>query len=242
VLGVEMQGLSPTFNAWDWVVMWRNAEAVLMDLADRPDFMHRLFSRLTDAVLMLLDQAEERGLLAQRLSRIHCTGAYSDELPAPGFDPNKPRTKDLWTMGMAQIFSSVSPAMHKEFDLDYAVRFYKRFGLVYYGCCEPLHTKLDIVRKIPNLRKISMSPWVDVEKGAAGIGRDFVFSRKPSPAFLAEDSAQPDVITDDLRMTRDACARHGCPLEFILKDISTVRYQPQRLWQWEKIAMRVAGA
>ncbi len=242
VLGVEMQGLSPSFNAWDWVVQWRNAEVVLMDLADRPDFMHRLFERVTEVALALLDQAEERGLLAQRLSRIHCTGAYSDELPAPGFDPRKPRTKDLWTMGMAQIFSSVSPAMHKEFDLDYAVRFYERFGLVYYGCCEPLHMKLDLVRKIPHLRKISMSPWVDVEKGAEGIGRDFVFSRKPSPAFLAEDSAQPDVIAADLHMTRDACARHGCPLELILKDISTVRYQPQRLWEWEKIAMRVVGA
>ncbi len=239
VLGVEMQGLSPTFNAWDWVVMWRGAENVLMDLADRPEFMHRLFARVTEVTLALLDQAEERGLLAQRLSRIHCTGAYTDELPAPGFDPKKPRAKDLWTMGMAQIFSSVSPAMHKEFDLDYAVRFYERFGLVYYGCCEPLHTKLDMIRKIPNLRKVSMSPWVDVEKGAAGIGRDFVFSRKPSPAFLAEDSAQPDVIADDLRLVRDACARHGCPVELILKDISTVRYQPQRLWEWEKIAMRV---
>jgi hypothetical protein len=26
-----------------------------------------------------------------------------------------------------------------------------------------------------------------------------------------------------------------------MKDISTVRYQPQRLWEWEKIAMDVAG-
>jgi hypothetical protein len=242
VLGVEMQGLTPYFNAWDWVVQWRNAESVLMDLALRPDFMHKLFSRVTDVALTLLDQAEERGLLIQRYSRIHCTGAHTDELPAPGFNPQKPRAKDLWTMGMAQIFSSVSPAMHQEFDLDYAVRFYERFGLVYYGCCEPLHTKMDIVRKIPHLRKVSMSPWVDIEKGAEGIGRDLVFSRKPSPAFLAEDAAQPGVIEADLRATRDACARHGCPLEFILKDISTVRYQPQRLWEWEKIAMRVAGA
>ena len=242
VLGVEMQGLSPTFNAWDWVVTWRNAEAVLMDLADRPDFMHRLFARVTEAALALLDQAEERGLLVQRLSRIHCTGAYTDDLPAPGFDPQKPRAKDLWTMGMAQIFSSVSPAMHKEFDLDYAVRFYKRFGLVYYGCCEPLHQKLDLVKKIPNLRKISMSPWVDVEKGAEQIGRGFVFSRKPSPAFLAVTPWEPDVVEADLCAVRDACARHGCPLEIILKDISTVNYQPQRLLQWADIAMRVVGA
>ena len=25
-----------------------------------------------------------------------------------------------------------------------------------------------------------------------------------------------------------------------MKDISTVRYHPQRLWEWEKIAMEVA--
>jgi hypothetical protein len=28
----------------------------------------------------------------------------------------------------------------------------------------------------------------------------------------------------------------------ILKDISTVRYEPQRLWKWAEIAMEVAGA
>jgi hypothetical protein len=145
-------------------------------------------------------------------------------------------------MGMAQIFASVSPAMHKEFDLDYAVRFYKRFGLVYYGCCEPLDTKLHLVKKIPNLRKISMSPWVDVERGAEQIGRDFVFSRKPSPAFLAGSSWHPDRVEEDLRDVVTRCAHHGCPLELILKDISTVGYQPQRLWEWEKIAMRVVAA
>jgi len=45
--------------------------------------------------------------------------------------------------------------------IDYAVQWYEKFGLVYYGCCEPLDGKIDIVREIPNLRKISMSPWVD---------------------------------------------------------------------------------
>ena len=242
ILDVEMRGLAPTFNAWDWVVQWRGAENVLIDLADRPEFMHRLFGRVTDAALTLLDQAEERGLLAQRLSRIHCTGAYTDDLPAPGFDRKKPRTKDLWTMGMAQIFASVSPTMHQEFDLDYAQRFYSRFGLVYYGCCEPLHMKMDLVKKIPNVRKVSMSPWVDVEKGAEGIGRHLVFSRKPTPAFLAEDTWHPELVESDLRNVVETCARHGCPLELILKDISTVHYQPQRLWQWADIAMRVVRA
>jgi hypothetical protein len=140
---------------------------------------------------------------------------------------------------MAQIFASVSPAMHQEFELDYAVRWYSRFGLVYYGCCEPLHDKIDIVRRIPHLRKISMSPWTDVEVGAERIGRDVVFSRKPSPALLAGDTWNPAAVERDLRNTLESCRRYGCPLEFILKDISTVRYQPQRLWEWADIAMRV---
>lgn len=31
-----------------------------------------------------------------------------------------------------------------------------------------------------------------------------------------------------------------CHVELIFKDISTVRHDPQRLFKWEKIAMRVA--
>jgi len=129
--------------------------------------------------------------------------------------------------------------MHQEFELDYAIRWYSRFGLVYYDCCEPLHDRINIIGRIPHVRKISMSPWVDVEKGAERIGRSFVFSRKPSPALVAGDIWKPHVVEEDLRNVLERCARHGCPVEFILKDISTVRYQPQRLWEWANIAMRL---
>ena len=140
---------------------------------------------------------------------------------------------------MNVITKATLVAVHQEFELDYMNPIYARFGLVYYGCCEPLDKKLDIVKKIPNVRKISMSPWVDVEAGAARIGRGYVFSREPSPAFLAVDDWDPKAVEADLRGTLEACARHGCPVEFILKDIRTVRYQPQRLWEWSDIAMRL---
>ena len=142
---------------------------------------------------------------------------------------------------MAQIFSTVSPAMHDEFEIAYSARWYARFGLGYYGCCEPLDRKVDIIRKLPHVRKISMSPWVDVERGAERIGRDFVFSRKPSPALLAGDTWEPAAVERDLRATLAACDRHACPVELILKDISTVRYQPQRLWEWADVARKVVG-
>jgi len=240
IIAIRMQGALPGFAPWDTIVQWHGAENILFDLAGRPEFTHQIMARLTDAQLSMLDQFEEKGLLGFGQSTIHCSGAHTDELPAPGFDPRHPRAKDLWTSGMAQIFSTVSPAMHQEFELDYAFRWYSRFGLVYYGCCEPLDGKIEIIRKIPHVRKISMSPWVDQDNGAEQMGGDFVFSRKPSPAFLA-DNWEPDAVEQDLRETREHCARHGTPVEFILKDISTVHYEPQRLWEWADIAMRVVG-
>ena len=239
IINVRMQGRLPAFAPWDIIVQWCGVEDIIMALVDRPEFVHSIVSRLTDAHLAMLDQLEEKALLGFGQGTIHCSGAYTDELPASGFDPMRPRARDLWTSGMAQIFSTVSPAMHQEFELDYAASWYSRFGLVYYGCCEPLDGKIDIIKNIPHVRKISMSPWVDVDRGAERIGRDFVFSRKPSPAFLAPDTWQPDIVEEDLRDTLERCTSHGCAVEFILKDISTVRYQPQRLWEWADIAMRL---
>ena len=226
---VFLKGLGPSGSS----IVWRCH-------GWRPFFFALVETRnLTEANMLMLDQLEDQGLLGSHQQTIHCTGAYTDELPAPGYNPAHPRARDLWTCGMSQIFSTVSPAMHEEFELAYAREWYERFGLVYYGCCEPLDRKLDIVKKIPNVRKISMSPWVDVEAGASQIGREYVFSRKPSPAFLAGDDWNPKAVEADLRKTLEACARHGCPVELILKDISTVRYQPQRLWEWSDIAMRL---
>jgi hypothetical protein len=240
VLEVRPEGVSPYLSLWDPISTWMGVQDALYALVDRPEYMHRLVGRMTEGYLTMLGQLEAQGLLCQPQSLIHCTGAYTDELPAPGYDPARPRTRDLWMFGLAQMFSTVSPAMFKEFEVDYASRICARFGLVYYGCCDPLHGKMREVRLIPHVRKVSMSPWVDERQGAAAIGRDFVYSRKPNPAFLAWDEFNTETVRRDLATTRDICAEYGCPLEFILKDISTVRYQPQRLTQWADLAMAVA--
>jgi hypothetical protein len=238
LLGVRMQGAFPVYAPFDIIVCWRGAEPLLYDMADRPEFVHAIVRRLTEAQLRMLDQLEAQGLMGTDQGTIHCTGAYTDELAA--LDPRSAR--GLWTFGMSQIFSTVSPSMHEEFEGPYLTPWFNRFGMAYYGCCEPLDKKLPMIRKLPKVRKVSMSPWVDAEYGAGQIGGDFVFSRKPSPAFLAVDAWNPAAVERDLQETLDACARHGCPVELILKDISTVRYQPQRLWEWAETARRLVGA
>jgi hypothetical protein len=242
LLGVRPWGADPYLSLWDLISSWMGVENALLTLSDRPDYMHRLTSRLTESHMSMLDQLEEQGLLCGPQSLVHCTGAYTDELPAPGYNPEKPRTKDMWMFGLAQMFCTVSPRMFKEFEVDYTSRICARFGLVYYGCCDPLDGKMREVRMIPNVRKISMSPWVNEERGASEIGHDYVYSRKPSPAILAGDSFPPERVRENLLATVRTCEKYGCPLEIILKDISTVRYQPQRLWEWAELAMQAVGA
>jgi hypothetical protein len=143
----------------------------------------------------------------------------------------------MWGCSNAQIFSSVSPEMHWEFALEHDLRWLKRFGLIYYGCCEPLDLKAEILSRIPNLRKVSISPWANTKKAVEGFGDKYILSRKPSPSiFIGWDANEARKQLVDFKD-----AAEGCNIEFIMKDISTVQYKPQKLWEWAEIAMSVVN-
>lgn len=229
------------FAPWDALVQWWEVQQVLMDIVVRPELVHLAMDRLVNAYLARLRQWRELNVLAQTDGNYGVGSGgfgFTDELPKPGFDPNHVRTQDQWGCATAQIFSSVSPAMHEEFALQYERRWLENFGLTYYGCCEPLHEKLDVLASIPNLRKISMSPWADLDIAVPKINGKYVLSLKPSPAVFATDEWNPTQaeanLVDALEKTK------GHPTEIILKDISTVRNDPKRLWEWNDMAVEVA--
>ena len=232
IVPVQLEGKAIGVQLWDRIVFWRGAEVVLYDLIDRPEFLHALMDKLVDCEMKLIDQYEEQNLFQAEGSYCHCLETYCDELPAPGFDPNHVRAKDCWVCGMAQIFSEVSPAMHDEFEIEHMKPVYDRFGLVNYGCCEPLHNKIDIIRKMPNVRAISTSPWANVDVAADKMGSDFVMARKPNPAFVAFEGMDEEPIRKETRATLEACKRNNTPVIFVLKDITTIRNQPERLKIW----------
>ena len=239
ILDIRLMGAEPWITIWDPISMWMGVENALFAFADEPELMHALAGRMIAVYESTINQLEGQELLRPPQSLIHCTGAWTDELPATGYDPDKVRLKDLWGCGLAQMMGACSPAMFEEFELEYCLPLFKRFGLLYYGCCDSLDGKLDLVKKIPNVRKISASPWSTQESFAEQIGSGYVFSRKPNPALLATHDFDAALVRADLMQTKAICEKNDSPLEFILKDISTVRYQPERLWEWARIAAEV---
>jgi hypothetical protein len=241
ILPVRKVGIKGTwFSPWDRLVELWGVEQSMTDLVDRPELVNAAMERYVDAWLVMLDQWEALNLLScdNDNTRIGSGGyGYTNDLPGPNFDPDHVRAYNTWGHATAQIFSEVSPKMHWEFALRHEMRWLERWGLTYYGCCEPLDRKIEILRRIPNLRKISCSPWNNLDRFIRLAGSEYVISRKPNPAFLARDGWDPREVETDLRAFLDRT--RGLSVEIILKDISTVRYDPFRLWDWEKVCMRV---
>ena len=227
------------FTPWDYLIRWWGVQEAMMEMIMRPEMVNAAVSRMVDAWMVELDQFEEMNLLSldNDSTRVGSGGyGYTNELPGDDFDPNHVRAHNMWGCSNAQIFSEISPEMHWEFAIRHDMRWLKRFGLTYYGCCEPLDKKIDVLRKIPNLRKISTSPWCDIERMVAEVGPDYVISQKPSPAVFAGPDWQRETARADIREVLEK-AEGKCHIEFIMKDISTVRHDPQRLWEWSQIAM-----
>ena len=232
LMPVESVGTYFGFGIWDYVYQLRGVEKFFMDFAMRPDFMHKIARIFLDIGIATARQYQELDLLDAHPLIIHCTPACAKDLPAPDF-AGKVRLKDTWGRGSAQIFSSVSPAMHDEFDLQYAQQVFDTCGLLYYGCCEPLDKKIDILRKrFKNLRKISITPWADPEIAARNIGGDYVLAAKPNPAFVNSPTFNPEPVEKEIRRYLDACKKYGTTCEIVLKDISTIANNPKNLTRW----------
>jgi hypothetical protein len=176
---------------------------------------------------------EAQGLLDYNIPSLHCTPPYTNDTPALDYDGGKVRIKDVWFRGMAQLFSSTSPAMQDEFDLQYMRRIMDKFALSYYGCCEPLDKFIPYLKKVPNMRKIGVSPWANVCSCAEQIGGNYVLARKPNPANVARNFNK-EIVEKEIVETIEACIENKCPYEFVLKDISTVNNNPQNLINWTK--------
>jgi len=240
-------------TAWWWWWWWslgmtwtlinlRGLEQMMYDMFDHPGELHQLIAFLRDGHLAKLDFLEQNGLFSLNNDGTYVgSGGFSwtHELPQPDFD-GRVRTCDMWGFVESQETVGVSPQMFAEFIFPYQLPILERFGLNCYGCCEPLDKRWHIVQQIPNLRRVSVSPWSDLARMAEMLGDRYIYSMKPSPTDLAMDGFDEDRIRAELRealrVTRD------CRVEVIMKDNHTIRNDPQRVIRWVQIAREEAEA
>ena len=234
VMPVKICGRGYLYHApWDQIARFRGMEPILYDFYDRPEHLHAIRKKFMENALAEIDFVE-KNLHVSNEPSLHCTPGMISGLAEDGW-------KATWFRTMAQGFSEVSPEMHEEFELPYILPLAERFAYTYYGCCEPLDRKLDVIFKIPNLRKVGVSPWAKEEVLAERLGGNFVYARKPNPAHVAM-VADPEVIRRETEKTVKLCQQYGCPVEFVLKDISTVSKRPENLIVWAQTVSDVLDA
>lgn len=212
---------------WGGMLSWRalrlmSMEGMLTALMDTPDEFHRLMAFLRDDLLAYMRWQEAEGLLTLNNGN-HYAGAgsygYTDELPAPGYDGHV-RLCDRWHNLNSQETVGVSPRMFAEFYAPYYHDIARVAGLVYFGCCEPVDKLWDpSLRTMPNLRKVSISPWCDqAYMGEALRGEKVIYSRKPMPQFLGVGNTWDDEGFAG-HVAETLTAARGCTVEFIYRDV-----------------------
>jgi len=237
ILDVKLKGVSHvSFHLMGLYCQLRGLEQVMLDMYENPGMLHDAMAFLEEGNRRMVKQYEQLNILdLNNDGTYHSSGGvgYTDELPKPDYNPARIRTCDMWASAEAQEMAEVSPEMHDEFILQYEKRLLEPFGLNGYGCCEDLTRKFDYVFTIPNIRRISISPWSDVDKCAEKLQGNYIFSWKPHPSHLVGNfDAQKirEYIKHTLDVTKD------CVIEMILKDTHTCENHPERFTIWTDIA------
>jgi len=216
----------------------RGIENLMLDMLDNPEWLHRLLAFMRDGVLKAQAEAEQAGDWGLCCHQNQAM-PYARELRDPAPNANGVRRRDLWCFMAAQELTAVSPEMHDEFMLQYQLPIMRQFGLVAYGCCEDLTRKIDILRQIPNLRRIAVSPFAKVAECAEQIRQDYVLSYRPNPSEMVSYGFDPGRIRPLLE--RDFAACRDTRFDITLKDVETVQSDPGRIRNWVGLVRGILG-
>jgi len=218
----------------------RGLEQMMFDMQDEPENLHKLMSILRDGTIARIEYLEENGLLFLNNDSTYVGSGglgWTDELPQKDYT-GKARLKDMWGFCESQETLGVSPGMFEEFIFQYQLPIMEKFALNCYGCCEPLEKRWDVVKKAPNLRRVSCSPFSNWSDMAEKLENKYIFSMKPTPADLADTVFNEERVRE--RMRTGLKEAKNCIVELIMKDTHTIRNDPQRVVKWVKIAKEEA--
>jgi hypothetical protein len=224
----------------EYVVM-RGLEQTYYDFYDHPDLIHRAMGFMMESKKAVMQQREEENMLCLNNTGLRIASSsigYTSELPAPGYDPSHVRKCDLWGHADVQELSEVSPEMLEEFVMPYEAELLNGFGLVCYGCCEPMEHKIAVAeRYIKNLRMISFNPFTDYARAAEQCRGKYVCAWKPSSAYMINfnEEENRNYLRDNLKLMK------GCCVTITLEDTLSYGNDLSRFKRWVEIAREVVN-
>ncbi|HHW47750.1 MAG TPA: hypothetical protein GXX14_03920 [Clostridiaceae bacterium] len=207
-------------------------------LYDHPEIIERLMKILTaDFVDFYKWMEKERLLLDNRKNFL--TGGHYGYMEDSSEPSGEVSLNSQWIWCNAEEMTSVSPDMLEQFVLPFLKNTAEVFGYTYFGCCERIDDRWDMVKKvIPNLKAVSVSAFSDIWKmGEKLSNSDIVFSRKPIPQYLSIKEPEWELLKKDLEDT--AKAARNCKYEFILRDVYQIFGDRERLKRWTLMAKAV---
>jgi len=237
LLTVRVKGMWWWTLGMTWTLInLRGLENYMLDFYLFPNELHRLMEILRDGHLNKIEFLEANNLLPDNTDMYVGSGGfgYTKQLPQPYFD-GRVRTKDMWGFCESQETVGVGAELFAEFVLPYQMPILECFGLNCYGCCEGLDLRWDYIKHIPNLRRVSVSPWAKEAKIAEQLGPDYIWSRKLNPAKLAMADLDTDSVRAELRAALKVATANNCVIELLMKDNNTLGNNPQNVIDWCRI-------
>ncbi len=237
-----------TLGMTSTLIRWIGMEEMMLAMYDAPDELHRLMRFLCDDHMQRCVELERQGLFCLNNENDYVgsgTQGYAPDLSRASWKEGDAVTrKDLWCLIESQETVGVGSAQFSEFVFPYQKELADTFGLSYYGCCEPVHDKMPVLKTLSNLRSVSVSPWCDENISAEQLGASYVYSRKPNPTLISTQDFNEKAICEDLDRTLKIAGSGGCNFEFIMKDVHTLNNEPWRITRWVELArerIRAAG-
>lgn len=210
------------FGITQQVVNLMGMENMFIAMMDAPEAFHRLMNRIVSEMAAFLRWQERYGLILPNHGNDYMgSGSYcfTDELPRKGLG-GAVTGKDTWGHLNSQESVGISPGMYEEFIAPYYLDLSREFGLLYYGCCEPVDPFWEHgISRLCNLRKVSISPWCDESYMAERLaGSNIIYSRKPSPNLLGVQ-AELDEAAFRQSIKTTAGLTQKCKTEYIFRDV-----------------------
>lgn len=202
-------------------------ENMMFAMYDYPELFGEMMDRIANDTLSYYRMLEEKRLILPTTSFEGVgqgTWAFTEELP--GWEEWEKRpftTKDVWGFMDSQETVGISPDMYEEFIFPCYQKISEQYGMLSYGCCEPVDPIWDrCISKLKNLRKVSISPWCNEEfMGERLRGSNIIYHRKPSPNLLGVDRVlDEDALRSHIRKSLEAAK--GCHMEITQRDVYTI--------------------